>query len=108
MDFDDGFKPIVGRVGRDGKAVSLGRDFRNQIIKAANLARGGRVVVRKPSAFTGQRIGRGSGAGAVLASRAGVSGFSRRRVLVKARIVKLVGRAGVPPLPTCAISSATA
>lgn len=92
MDRDDGLEPRLGRIGRDGKAMSLGREFRNRAIKAANLARGGRVVSGKPSAFTGQRIGRGSGAGAVLASRDGAARFGHRRVMVKARIVKLAGK----------------
>lgn len=98
MDRDDRFELRPGRIGRDGKAVSLGRDFRNRVIKAANLARVGRAVSGKASGFTGERIGRGSGAGAVLASRAGAvagardGGFGRRRVMVKARIVKLAGK----------------
>jgi type IV secretory pathway VirD2 relaxase len=98
MDRDDRFELRPGRIGRDGKAMSLGRDFRNRVIKTANLARGGRAVSGKASGFTGERIGRGSGAGAVLASRAGVGatasngGLGRRRVVVKARIVKLAGK----------------
>ncbi|MFT3997702.1 MAG: DUF3363 domain-containing protein [Asticcacaulis sp.] len=92
MDRDEGFEPKPGRMGRDGRAVSLGRDFRNRVIKAANLARGGRVVVAKPSAFTGKRLGRGNGAGTVLSSRTGSASFRSRRVMVKARIVKLAGK----------------
>lgn len=92
MDRDDGFEPRVGRIGRDGRAVSLGRDFRNRFIKTRNLARGGKAVGSKPSSFTGARLGRGSGAGAVLVSRAGAGGVRGRRVMVKARIVKLAGK----------------
>jgi hypothetical protein len=66
------------------------------VLKAANLARGGKAVGsgigRKPSQFTGSRIGRGAGAGAVLSSRSGVARFRQRRVMVKARIVKFAGK----------------
>ncbi|WKL58005.1 DUF3363 domain-containing protein [Asticcacaulis sp. ZE23SCel15] len=92
MDRDDGFEPRVGRIGRNGRAVSLGREFRNQVIKTRNLARGGKAVGSKPSSFTGARLGRGSGAGTVLASRSGTAGVRGRRVMVKARIVKLAGK----------------
>jgi type IV secretory pathway VirD2 relaxase len=95
MDTEDGFELRPGRIGRDARLMSQGHAFRNQVIRVANLARGGRAESMTPagrSGFTGERIGRGSGAGRVLASRKDGAGFRHRRVMVKARIVKLAGK----------------
>ena len=85
MDQDNEFIIRPGRVksGRQG--------FRAEVIRAANLARAGGAAARSGragSGFTGKHLGRGTGAGAVLASRQ-PGGSSRRRVVVKSRIVKL-------------------
>jgi len=67
------------------------KGFRGGVIRAANLAQAGGVAARSAStgsSFTGKRLGRGNGAGTVLASRTKGVG-TRRRVMVKARIVKL-------------------
>ena len=69
------------------------KGFRSSVIRAANLAQAGGAAARlgrAASAFTGARLGRGNGAGTVLASRSPNGGL-RRRVMVKARIVKLGG-----------------
>jgi type IV secretory pathway VirD2 relaxase len=67
------------------------KGFRASVIRTLNLARAGGAAAkpgRAGSSFTGKRLGRGNGAGAVLAARQ-PGGASRRRVMVKARIVKL-------------------
>lgn len=77
---DDPFELWLGRLGND-------RPFAHRMRGAVNRAGG--TVARKASSFTGVRIGRGSGVGRILASRGGGTG---RRVVVKARIVKLGGK----------------
>tara|TARA_R110000868_G_scaffold18003_2_gene78257 strand:+ start:3794 stop:5737 length:1944 start_codon:yes stop_codon:yes gene_type:complete len=79
---DDPFTLWLGRVGQD-------RPFAHRMRGAVNRAGG--TVARKASPFTGARIGRGAGVGRLIASRgSGASGG--RRVVVKARIVKLAGK----------------
>jgi type IV secretory pathway VirD2 relaxase len=95
MVFDDEFTPKLGKPRARGGKVSAGRTFLNKVRKATNLARGSGPQPGKsarPSSFTGSRIGRGSGVGRVLSSRAGIDGPRQRRVVVKARIVKLSGK----------------
>lgn len=79
---DDPFTLWLGRVGQD-------RPFAHRMRGAVNRAGG--TVARKASAFTGARIGRGAGVGRLIASR-GSSASGGRRVVVKARIVKLAGK----------------
>lgn len=95
MVFDDEFTPKLGKPRARGGKVSAGRTFLNSVRKAANLARGsgpqpGKLA--RSSSFTGSRIGRGSGVSRVLSSRAGIDSHRQRRVIVKARIVKLSGK----------------
>ena len=59
-------------------------------------------------AFQGNRIGRGAGVGRVLASRDRYAAFRARRVVVKARIVKMAGRDSTGRAFTCATSNETA
>lgn len=95
MVFDDEFTPKMGKPRTRGGKVSAGRSYLNSVRKATNLARGGGPQPAKSglsTSFTGSRIGRGSGAGRVLSSRSGVEGLRQRRVIVKARIVKLSGK----------------
>lgn len=69
------------------------KGFRGSVIRAVNLAQAVGAAARSGRAgpkFTGKRLGRGNGAGAVLASRK-MGGASHRRVMVKARIVRLGG-----------------
>ena len=86
MSDDDDFKPKLGKPRSRGSKA--GRKFLHQVLAASNLARGG---VGK-SNFSGSRIGRGAGVGRVLASRDRYAAFRQRRVIIKSRIVKLVGK----------------
>jgi type IV secretory pathway VirD2 relaxase len=82
---DDDFLPSLGRVGHD-------RSFASEIRRAINLAGGTRRAAGGKRRFTGARLSRGSGVGAVLHMRE-QTGFARgRRVVVKSRIVKLAGK----------------
>jgi type IV secretory pathway VirD2 relaxase len=89
MTDDDDFIPKLGKIRSTGS--KSGRKFLHRVLAASNLARGGSSGVRKPR-FTGSRIGRGAGAGRVLASRDRYAAFRQRRVIVKSRIVKLAGK----------------
>ena len=80
---DDDFDLWLGRIGQD-------RPLRHRMRAAVNRAGGQRGGRR--SQFTGARIGRGAGIGTMLASRGFVGGWSGRRVVVKASIVKLAGK----------------
>jgi len=76
---EDGFELWLGRIGKD-------RPLQHRM--RATINRAGGLRGRGRSRFTGARIGRGSGVGALFGSPS----FSRnvhRRVVVKARIVKL-------------------
>jgi type IV secretory pathway VirD2 relaxase len=86
MTHEDDFGLWLGRI-RDGGRGS-GRRFANRVRQAAQLAGGPRARggARK---FDGSRIGRGAGAGRVLASGPRYGGPTARRVVVKASIVKL-------------------
>ncbi|MEV4933260.1 relaxase/mobilization nuclease RlxS [Sphingobium sp. LSP13-1-1.1] len=88
---DDNFEPRLGRQRSQGG--KLPRRYLGRVLAAANLARGGGVGSRPVSRnFTGSRIGRGAGVGRLLASRGGHATASRRRVIVKASVVKLAGK----------------
>lgn len=76
---DDGLDIWIGRMGKD-------RALRKEL--GAAIARAGRTSKGR-SKFTGKRIGRGHGTGAIAASRQ--LRFTRR-VIVKARIVRLGGK----------------
>lgn len=90
MTNDDDFEPRLGRQRAKGKG-SAGKPILHRILAAANLARGGARSSAR-SGFTGSRIGRGAGVGRLLASRDSLSAYRQRRVMVKARIVRLAGR----------------
>jgi len=77
---DDPFDLWLGRIGSD-------RPFAHRMRGAVNRAGG--VTRKGRSKFTGVRIGRGAGTGRLLASRGASTG---RRVVVKARIVRLAGK----------------
>ncbi len=83
---DDDFKPKLGKIRSRGS--KSGRKFLHQVLAASNLARG----AAGKSNFSGSRIGRGVGAGRVLASRDRYAAFRQRRVIIKSRIVKLAGK----------------
>lgn len=84
---DDEFRPKLGKIGSRGSKA--GKRYANQLLAAINRAggkhpRGGR--------FTGSRAGRGGAAAALLRSRDRYAAFRQRRVMVKARIVRLAGK----------------
>ncbi len=82
---DDDFELWLGRIAKD-------RPFRHQVRKALKLAGGAkRGSGRRVRRFDGSRIGRGSGSGRILGASNRHSGPRSRRVVVKARIVRLAG-----------------
>ncbi|KEQ53278.1 relaxase/mobilization nuclease RlxS [Sphingobium chlorophenolicum] len=88
---DDSFKPRLGRQRQQGGKRA--RRYLGRVLAAANLARSGAAGPNLArGSFTGSRSGRGAGVGRVLASRGDHSAASRRRVIVKASIVKLAGK----------------
>lgn len=88
---DDSFEPRLGRQRSQG--VKRPRRYFGRVLAAANLARSGGFGSRPAGGnFTGSRIGRGAGVGRLLASRGGLAAASRRRVIVKASVVKLAGK----------------
>ncbi|WNO53473.1 relaxase/mobilization nuclease RlxS [Stakelama saccharophila] len=91
MSGDDDFEPRLGRQrARGGKR---GRRYLQRVLAATNLARGGRPGFSKARrGYSGSRTGRGAGVGRLLGSRAGSSALTRRRVIVKTRIVRLAGK----------------
>jgi len=83
---DDDFELWLGRIAKD-------RPFAHQVRKTINLAgRGTRSSVARARCFDGSRIGRGAGVGRVLGSSDRFAGSRARRVVVKARFVKLAGK----------------
>ncbi len=86
MSADDEFGPKLGRIRHGGSKE--GRRYLQRVLQAAALTgkAGG-----KGKTFHGNRIGRGSGVGRVLASRDHYAAFRQRRVIVKSRVVKLKG-----------------
>ena len=83
---DDLFEPRLGKIRSRG---SGSRRYAHQVLAAINQA-GGRRGHR--SRYTGSRTGRGGTVAAVLASRDRYASYRARRVIVKARIVKLAGK----------------
>jgi type IV secretory pathway VirD2 relaxase len=85
----DEFEPELGRIRSRGS----GRRFQQRVLQATALAggrgRGGRGA--RLAAFHGSRVGRGAGVGRVLAARDRYAAHRQRRVIVKARIVRLSG-----------------
>ena len=86
MTRDDDFEPKLGKISNRGGNV-----------RSRYLRQVGRTVARaggrkRGSSFQGNRIGRGAGVGRVLASRDRFAAFRTRRVVVKARLIKLAGR----------------
>ncbi|MDX8437665.1 relaxase/mobilization nuclease RlxS [Mesorhizobium abyssinicae] len=84
---DDEFRPKLGKIGSRGSKA--GKRFAGQVQAAINRA-GGRSPLG--GRFTGSRIGRGGAATALLKSRDRYAAFRQRRVVVKARVVKLAGK----------------
>ncbi|WP_157219158.1 relaxase/mobilization nuclease RlxS [Flavisphingomonas formosensis] len=85
---DEDFELCLGHIGdRSG-----GKPFLHRVRRAANLAGGIRPAGTRSRRFDGSRIGRGAGVGRVLASSDRFAGPRARRVVVKARIVRLAGK----------------
>ena len=88
---DDSFEPRLGRQRQQGGKRA--RRYLGRVLAAANLARGSAAAPGLArGAFSGTRIGRGAGVGRMLASRGGHAASNRRRVVIKASIVKLAGK----------------
>lgn len=82
---DDDFVLWLGHIAKD-------RPFRHRIRRAINLAGGAKHSSGKRARrFDGSRIGRGSASGRILGSSNRHSGPRSRRVVIKARIVRLAG-----------------
>lgn len=95
MDNDDTFEPRLGRIRSVGRGK--GRAYLARILAAANLARGSGPL--RPSRSSsggggggGGRSARGAGTGRMLRARDMHAAFRGRRVVVKARIVRLAGK----------------
>ncbi|MBL9098744.1 MAG: relaxase/mobilization nuclease domain-containing protein, partial [Alphaproteobacteria bacterium] len=86
MRHDDEFEPKLGKIRtQDGARTQR---YLNRVLRAAAFA-SGRTLGRLGGTrrFDGSRIGRGAGAGRVLRDRH--AGLRARRVVIKARIVKI-------------------
>jgi type IV secretory pathway VirD2 relaxase len=83
---DEEFEPKLGRIAN--RPAPRERTYLQRVTRAIALAGGGSKA--KPSKFTGERIGRGSGIGRILSSRGEHAHV--RRVIVKMRIVRLAGK----------------
>ncbi|MEO5774472.1 MAG: relaxase/mobilization nuclease RlxS [Sphingomicrobium sp.] len=88
----DEFKPRLGRLRAGGTTGNRGRKFLGRIVAAT--ARAGASTGVRSRRFDGSRIGRGASIGRVLRSGDRHAGFRSRRVVIKARLVKL-GAKGV-------------
>ena len=84
---EDEFTPKLGKPRASGSKSA--KRYAHQVLAAVNRA-GGRAA-RKSGAGLG-RIGRGGAPAAALAGRGRSASRSRRRVIVKARIVRLAGK----------------
>ena len=83
MPGDDDFQLWLGRIGAQDRSVGQ---------TLARARRAGGVASASGRRFTGAAIGRGAGVGRVLGKSQRMSGLRARRVVVKARIVKLGGK----------------
>lgn len=88
---DDTIEPRLGRIRSRGSAKRGQRYLQTvlqSIAKAGGPARGDGARGK----FQGNRVGRGAGVGRVLSGRDRYASFRARRVIVKARIAKMVGK----------------
>ncbi|MDG4898621.1 relaxase/mobilization nuclease RlxS [Mesorhizobium sp. WSM4976] len=84
---DDEFRPRLGKIGSRGSKA--GKGYAGQLRAAINRA-GGKAP--RGGHFSGSRMGLGGAAAALLKSRDRHAAFRSRRVVVKARLVKLAGK----------------
>jgi len=82
---DDEFEPRLGKIRSPSGA--RGRKYLHRVLRAAALAGGRRSG--GASKFHGSQIGRGASVGRLLSSRDRYAAFRGRRVVVKARSIKL-------------------
>lgn len=87
---NDDFEPRLGKIRALG--AKPGKTYLSKVMASAMLASGGTFgKAPRRSRFTGVRIGKGAGVGAVLAARDRLSAYRVRRVIVKFSIPKLSG-----------------
>jgi hypothetical protein len=84
---DDDFRPRLGKIRSQGSVK--GKRYTHQLLAAINRAEG---RSKRMSGFSGKRLGRGGTMAATLSTRDCFSAYRQRRVIVKARIVKLAGK----------------
>jgi len=89
---NDEFNPRLGRLGARGTSGKRVRKFLGRIVAAT--ARAGASTGVRSRRFDGSRIGRGASIGRVLRGGDRHAGHRNRRVVIKARLVKL-GTKGV-------------
>lgn len=89
---DDEFKPRLGRLRAGGTSGKRARKFLGRIVAAT--ARTGATTGVRSRRFDGSRIGRGASIGRVLRGGDRYTASRSRRVVIKARLVKL-GAKGV-------------
>ncbi|WP_260926738.1 relaxase/mobilization nuclease RlxS [Novosphingobium sp. 9] len=82
---DDGFDVWLGHIGKE-------RPMRHALRRAVNQAGGSRLSKGGKPRFTGARTGRGVAAAQMLGDGPRHGGSRTRRVVVKARFVKLAGK----------------
>ena len=85
---EDDFTPRLGRIRARGGG--RGRRYLQRVLRVVALAGG--PAAKGRGRFQGNRIGRGAGAGRVLAARDRFAAYRSRRVIVKSRIVRLGGQ----------------
>ena len=86
MKHDEKFEPKLGRI-KSGRGRSFLKDVRGAVGRVQGFQRGG----GRQSRFDGSRVGRGAGIGRVVASEGRDGAFRGRRVVIKARLVRLGG-----------------
>jgi type IV secretory pathway VirD2 relaxase len=87
MQHDDEFEPKLGKIrSRSLRQSTFLLRVQKAVGRASGLGRRARRVKRR---FDGSRIGRASGTGRLLASRDRYSALRGRRVVVKARLIRL-------------------
>jgi type IV secretory pathway VirD2 relaxase len=85
---NDEFEPRLGKIRARGS--KRGQKYLGRVLAAVALAGG--IKRSGKSRFDGSRIGRGASIGRILGSRDRLAGLRARRGVIKARIIKLVGK----------------
>lgn len=87
VDDEGDFRPRIGKMRAAGSKRA--RKYLSMVVAATARAGVGR---RGSSSFTGERIGRGSAVGRLLARGDRFGAMRTRRAVVKTRLVRLVGK----------------